>query len=60
MPFYGAAQGTHKADFFAELTRMGDSGSIPSLIGGDFNILRRKDDKNNNNFKPHWPFVFHY
>jgi hypothetical protein len=37
---------------------MGDSGSIPSLIGGNFNILRRKEDKNNDNFKPHRPFVF--
>jgi hypothetical protein len=37
---------------------MGDLGSTPSLIGGDFNILRRKEDKNNDNFKPHCPFVF--
>jgi exonuclease III len=55
---YGAAQDTHKAEFLAELARMSDSGSIPSLICGDFNILRKKEDKNNDNFKPHWPFVF--
>jgi exonuclease III len=37
---------------------MGDSGSKPSIIGGDFNILRRKEDKNNDNFKSHWLFIF--
>jgi hypothetical protein len=25
---------------------------------GDFNIIRRKEDKNNDNFNPHWPFIF--
>jgi hypothetical protein len=34
VPVYGAAQDTHKAEFLAELARMGDSGSTPSLIGG--------------------------
>jgi hypothetical protein len=28
------------------------------LSGCYFNILRRKEDKNKDNFKPHWPFVF--
>jgi endonuclease/exonuclease/phosphatase family metal-dependent hydrolase len=32
--------------------------SLPMLLAGDFNILRRKEDKNNKNFNPHWPFVF--
>jgi hypothetical protein len=56
VPVYGAAQDAHKAEFLAELARMGDSGSTPSLIGGwgDFNILGRKEDNNNNNFKPRW------
>jgi hypothetical protein len=58
VPVYGAAQDAQKAEFLAELARMGDSGNTPSLIGGDFNILRRKEEKNNDNFKPHWPFVF--
>jgi hypothetical protein len=34
VPVYGAAQDAHKAEFLAELARMGDSGSTPSLIGG--------------------------
>jgi hypothetical protein len=28
------------------------------LVGGDFNILRRHEDKNNDNFNTRWPFVF--
>jgi hypothetical protein len=28
------------------------------LVGGDFNILIRKEDKNNDNFNVCWPFIF--
>jgi hypothetical protein len=28
------------------------------LVGGDFNIIRKTEEKNNNNFKARWPFVF--
>jgi hypothetical protein len=31
---------------------------LPLLIGGYFNILRRKEDKNNDNFNGRWPFMF--
>jgi exonuclease III len=31
---------------------------LPLLIEGDFNIIRRNEDKNNNNFNPRWPFMF--
>jgi hypothetical protein len=31
---------------------------LPLLIGGDFNIIRRKEEKNNNNFNTRWPFMF--
>jgi exonuclease III len=58
VPIYGAAQDAHKADFLSELVRMCEVESLPMLLAGDFNILRRKEDKNNNNFNPHWPFVF--
>jgi hypothetical protein len=34
VPVYGASQDSHKAEFLAKLARMGDSGSIPALIGG--------------------------
>lgn len=28
------------------------------LLRGDFNILRKREEKSNNNFNPRWPFVF--
>jgi hypothetical protein len=28
------------------------------LVGGDFNIIRRKEEKNNENFNARWPFIF--
>jgi hypothetical protein len=55
---YGAAQDEHKADFLAELVRLCENEPLPLLVGGDFNILWRKEDKNNDNFNPHWPFIF--
>jgi hypothetical protein len=27
-------------------------------VGGDFNIIRRKEEKNNDNFNTRWPFLF--
>lgn len=32
--------------------------TLPILIGGDFNILRSPNDKNNNNYDDRWPFLF--
>jgi exonuclease III len=58
VPVYGAAQETHKADFLAEIVRTCEHEPLPMLIGGDFNIIRKREEKNNNNFKAHWPFVF--
>jgi hypothetical protein len=57
-PIYGAAQDDKKPDFLAELVRTCDNEEGPLLIGGDFNILRHKEDKNNENFNGHWPFMF--
>jgi hypothetical protein len=28
------------------------------LVGGDFNIIRGPHEKNNDNLKPHWLFIF--
>jgi hypothetical protein len=28
------------------------------LLAGDFNILRRPEEKSNDNFSPRWPFIF--
>lgn len=27
-------------------------------MGGDFSIIRKREEKNNDNFNAHWPFVF--
>lgn len=55
---YGAAQDALKPDFLAELVRICDSDNLPMLVEGDFNIIRRQEDKNNNNFNARWPFIF--
>ena len=28
------------------------------MVGGDFNIIRRQEEKNNDNFNAQWPFIF--
>jgi exonuclease III len=58
VPVYGAAQDKHKYEFLAELVRTCESETIPMLLAGDFNILRRPEDKSNDNFNPRWPFIF--
>jgi exonuclease III len=55
---YGAAQDEHKGKFLAEMVKMCESEPLPMLVGGDFNILRQKEDKNNDIFHAHWPFIF--
>jgi hypothetical protein len=42
---YGAAQDANKPDFLAELVRICDSESLPMMVGGDFNIIRRQEEK---------------
>ena len=58
IPVYGAAQDEQKHEFLAELVRECDQESLPLLLGGDFNIMRRKEDKSNNDFSTRWPFLF--
>jgi exonuclease III len=55
---YGAAQDEHKADFLAEMVRICENETLPLLVVGDFNIIHRKEEKNNDNFNPRWPFIF--
>jgi hypothetical protein len=54
---YGAAQDEHKTDFLAELARIRDNEPLPIMVGGDFNIIRHKEEKNNENFNSRWPFL---
>jgi hypothetical protein len=55
---YGAAQDRQKPAFLAELVRICENETLPLMVGGDFNIIRRKEEKNNDNFYARWPFIF--
>lgn len=55
---YGAAQDEHKSAFLRELVNLAKNNPYPMLIGGDFNILRYQEEKNNDRFDTHWPFLF--
>jgi hypothetical protein len=55
---YGAAQDRHKPSFFAESVRICENKMLPLMVGRDFNIIGRKEEKNNDNFYARWPFIF--
>lgn len=55
---YGAAQDEHKNDFLRELVNLAKDNSYLILIGEDFNMLRFSDEKSNDRFGPHRPFLF--
>jgi len=54
---YGAAQPEHKQSFLSELGYC-QSKSLPVAIGGDFNIIRGPQDKNNDRYDDRWLFLF--
>jgi hypothetical protein len=54
IPVYGAAQDAYKSAFLSELVRTCEDENLPMLLAGDFNILRRREDKSNDNFNPRW------
>jgi hypothetical protein len=45
VPVYGAAQDAHKDEFLAELVRTCEDETLPMLVGGDFNIIRKREEK---------------
>ena len=55
---YGAAQDEHKSAFLLELVNLAKNNPYPMLIGGDLNIPRYQEEKNNDRFDTHWPFLF--
>ena len=55
---YGAAQDNKKPEFLAELVRICEGETVPMLVGGDFNIIRRHEEKNNDNCNARWPTIF--
>lgn len=42
---YGVAQPEFKPDFLADLVRICGDERLPLLVGGDFNIIRRREEK---------------
>ena len=55
---YGAAQPELNPDFLANLVRICGGERLPIMVGGDFNIIRRQDEKKNDNFEGRWSFMF--
>ncbi|XP_044947663.1 uncharacterized protein LOC123397007 [Hordeum vulgare subsp. vulgare] len=55
---YGAAQLEFKPDFLADLVRICGDETLPIMVGGDFNIIRRQNEKNNDNFDTRWSTMF--
>jgi hypothetical protein len=55
---YGDAQENEKEVFLSELVCMCGTESEPLLVGGDFNIIRGPNEKNNNRFNERWPSLF--
>jgi exonuclease III len=58
MAVYGPAQDNFKSAFLSELVRACKQNQLPTIIGGDFNIMRQSKEKNNDRFNDHWPFLF--
>ena len=50
MAVYGPAQEEFKSPFLSKLVRTCQQNPYPTLIGGDFNIMRHSKEKNKNNF----------
>ena len=55
---YGLAQYQSKEAFLVELANTCSKESLPYLIGGDFNIMRKPEDKSSGVFDPKWPNLF--
>jgi exonuclease III len=52
---YGPVQVEHKSHFLPEMVRVCSKDALPIIIGGDFNIIRSSDEKNNANYNDRWP-----
>ena len=55
---YRPAQHEYKSHFLSEIVRVCSKEALPIVIGGDFNIIRRPDEKNNDNYNDRWLFMF--
>ena len=55
---YGSAYDEHKQEFLNELLAVMSEWEGPTLIGGDFNLIRNSAKKNNGNINYHWADSF--
>lgn len=55
---YAAAQEEFKEAFLVGLVNACSKMSLSILIGGDFNIIRKPNEKNNDKYNDKWPFMF--
>ena len=55
---YGSAYEHNKQEFIDELHTVVDDWDGPTLVGGDFNLIRNIADKNNENINFHWVDAF--
>ena len=55
---YGPAKDDFKLSFLSELICTCQQNPMPTLIGGDFNIMIHSKEKNKHNVNPRWPFLF--
>jgi hypothetical protein len=54
-PYVWGCQDDKKHKFLWELICTCDGETMPLLLGGDFNNIRCKEEKNNGNFNTRWP-----
>jgi hypothetical protein len=52
---YGPTQLQNKGAFLTELANTCSKENLPFLIGGDFNIMRKLEDKSSGDFDHKWP-----
>jgi len=55
---YGSAYEEGKQEFINELHEILSEWDGPTLVGGDFNLIRTVSDKNNENINFHWADAF--
>ena len=55
---YGSAYKEGKQEFIDELHEVMNDWDGPTLIGGDFNLVRHISEKNNGNINFHWSYSF--
>ena len=55
---YGSSYEEHKEEFISELHSLFVENAAPTLVGGDFNLVRFSRDKSNGNINRKWSDKF--